>query len=333
MTTTTPADGTVDLAVEPLPLPRSFEISHMTIETVDIVRLTLGDTGDGHTGDGEIAADLGYGQDATVIGTEAAAMARAVSARGRLALAELVAALDEVGEHASGPARMLVEMAFLDRAARRAGVPVWRLLDLPAPGTVRLLHTVPIGEEIPAGTRPVKIKLGGPDDDVVLRGLVGVPGPIILDVNRGWGAEDWARLRDLVADIAPAVLEDPVHDRGLLAEVRAALPDTQVILDEGVDTVADVEAAVAVADGANTKLMRLGGLLPGHRVLTDLGARGATRMLGCFLEPPRAIAYAAQLVGLCEWTDLDGHFWLTGDPSVMSYRLDSRAPGVPRIAY
>lgn len=333
MTTTIPADGTVDLTVEPLLLPRSFEISHMTIETVDIVRLTLGDTGDGHVGDGEIAADLGYGQDATVIGAEAAAMARAVAGRGQLTPAELVATLDQVGEQVSGPARMLVEMAFLDRAARRAGVPVWRLLDLPEPGTVRLLHTVPIGEEIPAGTRPVKIKLGGHDDDVVLRGLVDVPGPIILDVNRGWGARDWVRLRDLVTEIAPEVLEDPVRDRDLLAEVRAALPNTKVILDECVDTVADVEAAVAVADGANTKLMRLGGLLPGHRVLTDLGARGATRMLGCFLEPPRAIAYAAQLVGLCEWTDLDGHFWLTGDPSVMSYRLDSSAPGVPRIAY
>jgi L-alanine-DL-glutamate epimerase-like enolase superfamily enzyme len=333
MTTTSLADGAITVAVEPLRLPRSFEISHMTIETVDIIRLTVGDTGDGHTGGGEIGADLGYGQDARVIAEEASAMAGAVAARGPLESDRLFAALLDAGASVSGPARMLVEMAFLDRAARRAGVPVWRLLDLPEPGEVRLLHTVPIGEEIPADIRPVKIKLGGVADDAVLRGLVGVPGPVILDVNRGWGPEDWARLRGLVAEIAPAVLEDPVRDRDLLAEVRAALPDTAVILDEGVNTVADVEAAVAVADGANTKLMRLGGLLPGRRVLTDLGDRGATRMLGCFLEPPRAIAYAAQLAGLCEWTDLDGHFWLTDDPSVMSYRLDSSAPGVPRIAY
>ncbi|MGI5500373.1 enolase C-terminal domain-like protein [Lentzea sp. CA-135723] len=321
---------TIDVSVEPLPLRRSFEISHMTIESVDIVRLVV--SGDGESGLGEIAADLGYGQDSRQIAQEAAALAAQVDARGPRTTAELCAALLAAGDLASGPARMLVEMAFLDRAAKQAGVPVWRLVDLPEPGEVRLLHTVPIGEEIPAAVRPVKIKLGGRDDDAVLAGLVGVPGPVILDVNCGWDAADWQRLRAVVTEIAPAVLEDPVRDRSLLAEIRAALPGTAVILDEGVNTAADVAAAIAIADGANTKLMRLGGLLPGRAVLTDLAERGATRMLGCFLEPPRAIAYAAQVAGLCDWTDLDGHFWLVDTEPVMSYRLDSSAPGVPVIA-
>lgn len=320
----------IGVTVAPLPLRRSFEISHMTIESVDIVGLTV--SGGGESGYGEIAADLGYGQDAQLIAEEAAALAAAVDARGPRGTDELCAALLGTGEQASGPARMLVEMAFLDRAAKRAGVPVWRLIGLPEPGEVRLLHTVPIGEEIPATVRPVKIKLGGRDDDEVLARLVGVPGPVILDVNCGWDADDWRRLRGLIATIAPAVLEDPVRDRSLLGEIRAALPDTAVILDEGVNTPADVAAAVAVSDGANTKLMRLGGLLPGREVLTDLAERGATRMLGCFLEPPRAIAYSAQIAGLCDWTDLDGHFWLVDTEPVMSYRLDSSAPGVPRIA-
>ena len=64
-----------------------------------------------------------------------------------------------------------------------------------------------------------------------------------------------------------------------------------------------------------------------------LAAQGKTRMLGCFLEPPRSIAYAAQLNGLCDWTDLDGHFWLTEDPAVPAYRLDSTRPGIPTIDY
>lgn len=190
--------------MEPRRLTSSFQISHMTIETVDIVRLRLlsADGGEGEGGDdgeGEIAADLGYGQDGRAIAAEAEALARTLAGectatgdpvepiRTRLAKA----AADGV----SAPARMLVEMAFLDRAARRSGVPVWQLLGLPEPGRIRLLHTVPIGEEIPRDGRPLKIKLGGPDDEAVLRSLLGVDAPLILDANRGWDRADWERLR------------------------------------------------------------------------------------------------------------------------------------------
>ncbi|MFJ4186389.1 ATP-grasp domain-containing protein [Kitasatospora sp. NPDC089509] len=326
----------VSVTVEPRRLTSSFQISHMTIETVDIVRLRLL-SADGVDGEGEIAADLGYGQDGPAIAAEARELARTLAGectttgdpvepiRTRLAKA----AADGV----SAPARMLVEMAFLDRAARQAGVPVWRLLGLPEPGRIRLLHTVPIGEEIPRDGRPLKIKLGGSDDAAVLRSLTGVDAPLILDANRGWDRADWERLRPLVTELAPAVLEDPVRDPGLIPEIRAALPSTAVLLDEGVATPADAEFAVRVAGGLNVKLMRFGGLLPALAALTSATEQGAARMLGCFLEPPRAIAYAAQLAGLCDWSDLDGHFWVSDDPAVEQYTLDSSTPGIPRIAY
>ncbi|MFI5617754.1 ATP-grasp domain-containing protein [Streptomyces sp. NPDC051567] len=333
---TGPAAPEVVVTVEPRPLTSSFQISHMTIRTVDIVRLRLR-RAETTEGEGEIAADLGYGQDGRAIAAEAGALARVLAEecaatadalepiRSRLAKA----AADGVG----APARMLVEMAFLDRAARRAGVPVWHLLGLPEPGLVRLLHTVPIGEDIPLDGRPLKIKLGGAQDERVLRSLLGVDAPLILDANRGWDRADWERLRPLVSALAPAVLEDPVRDPRLIPEVRAALPGTAVLLDEGIATPADAEYAVRVADGLNVKLMRFGGLLPALTALSAATGQGAVRMLGCFLEPPRAIAYAAQLAGVCDWSDLDGHFWVSQDPAVPSYRLDSSAPGIPRIAY
>jgi hypothetical protein len=56
-------------------------------------------------------------------------------------------------------------------------------------------------------------------------------------------------------------------------------------------------------------------------------------MIGCYLEPPRAIAYAAQLAAMAEWIDLDGHFWYSAaHPVVSEFTLDSREPGIPRIA-
>ncbi|MFJ6610193.1 ATP-grasp domain-containing protein [Streptomyces sp. NPDC091289] len=332
----------VCVSLEPRPLTSSFRISHMTIETVDHLRLRL--LHDGRTvGEGEITADSGYGQDGPAIAAEAEALARTLAGscddvhhreHGSDPVAPLRAGLEKAAADGVGaPARMLVEMAFLDRAARRAGVPVWRLLGLPEPGRVRLLHTVPIGEDIPLDGRPLKIKLGGADDEQILRSLLGVPAPLILDANRGWDRQDWERLRPLLAELAPAVLEDPVRDPALLPAIRAALPGTAIVLDEGIASAEDAAFAVGTAGGLNVKLMRFGGILPALDALTDATERGAARMLGCFLEPPRAIAYAAQLAGLCDWSDLDGHFWVGDDRPVPSYELDSDAPGIPRIAY
>ncbi|MFI9778711.1 enolase C-terminal domain-like protein [Streptomyces sp. NPDC051956] len=331
--TTAAATAAVRVTVEPTPLVRPFQVSHMTTEAVDVVTLRLADHG--ASGLGEISADPGYDQDGPAIAAEAGELARALAGEPGVDAPDRLADLIGAAENTvSGPARTLVEMAFLDRAARRAGVPVWKLLGLPEPGLVQLMHTVPIGDPIPADPGgPLKIKLGGPDDAAVLRALLDVPGELILDVNRGWSQDDWHALRPLVTRLAPAVLEDPVDRPELLAEVRAALPDTAVVLDETVATRADVERAAATADGANIKLMKIGGLLPAIEALDRLTARSATKMLGCYLEPPRSIAYAAQLAGVCDWTDLDGHFWLITEPAVMSYRLDSSRPGIPAIAH
>jgi L-alanine-DL-glutamate epimerase-like enolase superfamily enzyme len=322
----------VETRVLSQPLVRPFQVSHLTTRTVDIVTLMLSADGE-VTGLGEISADAGYGQDGADIAGEARQLATVLAADpGNVEPRVLSARLAEAAAHTSGCALMLVEMAFLDRAARRRGVPVWRLLGLPEPGLVRLVTTVPIGDQLPAAG-PLKIKLGSAGDEAMLRRLRTVSGPVILDVNRGWGRAEWLALRDLVAELAPAVLEDPVHDAALLPEVRAALPATAIVLDEGIGCQDDVERAARTAGGANIKVMKLGGLFPALRALEHLGRSGATRMLGCYLEPARAIAYAAQLNGTADWTDLDGHFWVSPDhPAVTEYRLDSTVPGVPTIA-
>jgi L-alanine-DL-glutamate epimerase-like enolase superfamily enzyme len=228
---------------------------------------------------------------------------------------------------------MLTEMALLDRAARHAACPVWRLLGLPDPGCVQLLNTVTIGDDVTVSARPLKVKLGFDGDAAVLARLIGRPGPILLDVNEGWDRAAWLQVRHLVAELSPAVLEDPTSDSALLAEIRAELPGTRIVLDECVHCPADIERAAAQADGANVKAMRMGGLLPAIRALRFLRERGRVCMIGSFLEPRRSVAYCAQLNGLSDWTDLDGHFWISGDKPVPRYRLDSSRPGIPEIAY
>lgn len=151
-------------------------------------------------------------------------------------------------------------------------------------------------------------------------------------MNRGWSREDWTAICPLVTRIAPTVLEDPVADLDLLSEIRSALPGTAVLLDEGIDDRTSLERVLEIADGVNVKVTRFGGLLPARRALERLAAAGARKMLGCTIEPSRAIAYAAQLACLCDWTDLDGHLWLTPGPTPSTLRLDSSRPGIPQLA-
>jgi len=322
---------TFEVGLRALPLVQPFQVSHMTTETVDIITLRLLDPQGAEAGRGEISADAGHGQDGPAIAGQARELTAALAADPGIDDPARIEAALAAASGVSGCVRTLVEMAFLDRAARLRGEPVWALLRLPEPGEVRLMTTVPINEELPSSGL-LKIKLGGPGDAAVLRRLAAVDGPIVLDVNRGWGEAEWTTLAPLVAALAPAVIEDPVNDPGLLPRVRAALPRTAVVLDEGIAGQADVEHAIEVAGGANVKVMKLGGLFPARQALTRLAQAGATRMLGCYLEPPRAIAYSAQLAGLADWTDLDGHFWLCDDPKATRFRLGG-GPGIPNLVY
>lgn len=323
----------VEVTVTVQELERDFRVSHAITSRVHLLRLTVGGDGGPH-GVGEISADAAYGQDASVIERQARSIALDVAAMADVAHpAAIESRLEEHGSGACGPARLLVEMAILDRAARKAGQPVWRLLGLPDPGRVQLLHTVPMGEDAAVAARPLKVKLGDDQDAEIIASLVGRKGPILLDVNEGWDRSAWNRVANLVEQLAPAVLEDPTADPSLLGEIRERLPATRVVLDESVHDQLDVERAARLADGANIKVMRIGGLFPAIRSLRYLQERGLTRMLGSFLEPARAIAYAAQLNGLVDWADLDGHFWITRDRPVMHYRLNSSCPGIPEIAY
>jgi L-Ala-D/L-Glu epimerase len=90
-------------------------------------------------------------------------------------------------------------------------------------------------------------------------------------------------------------------------------------------------AALERADGANVKLAKMGGLLAARDSLERVAKAGGRTMLGCFVEPPSTIAYAAQLAGLAGWTDLDGHLLLVGGPVPPRLALDADRPGRPEF--
>lgn len=325
----------IDLSIEQETLAQPFRVSHTTIRTASIVRLTLRD-GD-HAGLGEVSAGPGLAHDdPDEVAVEARRLAGRLAAKGGPGSPEQLAVELELARAAGCPpvALMLVEMSFLDLLATRAGLPLWRLLALPTPPEIRLWHTVSLGEPVPHGRGRLKVKLGGPRDAEMLTQLRALSrdAEVIVDVNRGWTRARWPALREPLRAAGLTAVEDPVADASLLPEVRAALPDTPVLLDEGISDLVAVERAADAADGANVKVTRFGGLMESRRALERLRARGKLAMLGCFIEPPRAIAFAAQLAGLADWTDLDGHLVLESGARTPNVRLDIDGIGIPRLA-
>jgi L-Ala-D/L-Glu epimerase / N-acetyl-D-glutamate racemase len=329
----------VELTAEVLrhPLVRPFRAAGKTVETLETARLRLLAPDGSIAGEGEVASDAWLQRDPGGIARDAYGLAGGLLEHSAaISGADVEAALHRAAPEVSAEARTLVEMTFLDHVARRSGLPVWRVVGLPEPAPVQLFQTVPVGER-PPQTGPLKVKLGGPEDVAILRDLAAVHRragkrePLVIDVNRGWTHDDWTSMAALVARIAPTVLEDPVEDLDLLPEIRSALPGTTILLDEGTDDGTSLEHALEIADGVNIKMTRFGGLLPARRALERVTSAGARAMLGCTIEPPRAIAYAAQLARLCDWADLDGHLWLEPEPALSTLRLDSSRPGIPRL--
>jgi L-alanine-DL-glutamate epimerase-like enolase superfamily enzyme len=194
-----------------------------------------------------------------------------------------------------------VDLALWDRAARRAGVPLARLLAPGAPATVPVNAT--IGAEDRAGAAEaaaaaaaagygcVKVKVGVGDDAgriAAVRAAVGPDVAIRADANGAWGspAEALANLRAL----APAGLElceEPVHGVEALRAVRAGSP-VAIAMDE---TAAEPGAAAAGAvDAVCLKIARCGGI--GGLLAEAAAARaaGASVYVASTFDGPAGIA-------------------------------------------
>lgn len=321
--------------VEQRRLARPLAVSHTEVTEITVLGLSLASAGT--RGSGEVALGPWSTEQPAAVLRAATAITAAVTAfAGPVGAGDVDRELHAAERRGAPPtARLLAEMALLDWVALRAGLPVWRLLDLPRPEPIRIAHTLSRGEAVQPGSgRPLKVKLGGRDDEAVLerlRPLAEAGVEVVVDVNRGWDEAALRRVLPLLREIPLAALEDPVADRALLALIRRELPGLPLLLDEGVRTVAAAQDAARDADGANVKLLKFGGLLRSRDALVRLAELGARRMLGCFVEPPRAIAYAGLLAGLAHWTDLDGHLFIEGGETPDELRLDADHPGLPRL--
>jgi L-alanine-DL-glutamate epimerase-like enolase superfamily enzyme len=234
-----------------------------------------------------------------------------------------------------------VDTALLDLQARRAGVPLVRLLGI---RRGRLLTSVTLGIDDPRetldrarrfldqGFRALKIKVGEDweADAGVVHRLRRACGPGILiraDANQGYSPGTAIRFLAAVEDADLELLEQPTpaDDLDGLARVTRAskvpiMADESVLDAGGAQRVADRRAAPLL----NIKLMKAGGVHAALAIGRTAESGGLRAMIGCMDESRIGIAAALHFALACapvDRADLDGHLDLADDVAEGGVRI------------
>lgn len=228
---------------------------------------------------------------------------------------------DALGNH--GGAKMGLDTALHDLAAKAQGVPVWQLIGTSAqlPPTDYSLGiddpaTVAERARRVAHFPALKIKVGGPSDIETLEAVRGVfSGPLRVDANTAWEPEQAAALIPELERLGVELVEQPFKARMLpqlrwLRE-RSSLP---IMADESAVFVEDLPMLEGVVDGVVVKLAKVGGIGPALRQIRLARELGLKLMLGCMVESSVGIAAAAMVASEVDWLDLDGNLLLADDP-------------------
>ena len=223
-------------------------------------------------------------------------------------------------------AKSAVSAALHDLAARRLGVPLYRMLGLDPAHAPRSSYTIPITTDDDAlhralddaGPYPVlKVKLGGPRDADTIAGVrASAPDKILrVDANAAWTPKHALHMIDVLLDYDVELVEQPVaaHDIEGLRFVRERSP-LPIIADESCLVATDVPRLAGAVDGINLKLAKCGGLREAMRIIATARAHDMAVMAGCMVETSLGITSAAHLAPLLDYADLDGAALLAHDP-------------------
>ncbi len=229
-------------------------------------------------------------------------------------------------DNAPAPAKTALDLAFHDRLAKKRGIPLYKLLQLPKPKVMPTAFTISIASptEMAKIAREnarypvIKLKLGT-QDDVARVAAVRSARPdarIYVDANAAWSPEEAVRQIHALEPYRLELIEQPTAKDDIEGMGYAqAHTRTPLVADESVRTLADVEAlAKAGVRGINLKLMKIGGLVPALKMLRRGKELGMKIMLGCMSETALGITAMAHLTALADWVDLDAPLLVKNQP-------------------
>ena len=289
-----------------------------------VVRVTVTDD-DGLTGWGEAAPSRHYGETADTVVAALPAYAAVIEGASAWSLEALEHAMAKALRF-NFSARAAVSAALHDLAAKRLGVPLWRMWGLDPAKAPLSSYTIGIAADEAtlrqrvqeAAAYPVlKVKLGSPNDEEII-GTVrdAAPDKILrVDANAAWTAKHALNMIELLVDCDVEFVEQPLppHDLEGLRFVRERSP-LPIIADESCLVASDVPKLAGIVDGVNLKLSKCGGLREALKIIHVARAHGMIVMAGCMIETSLGITAAAHLAPLLDYADLDGAALLAADP-------------------
>ncbi|UJA20047.1 mandelate racemase/muconate lactonizing enzyme family protein [Thermoleophilia bacterium SCSIO 60948] len=231
----------------------------------------------------------------TLVGSEVESDRRWVGAR--------MAAIE--AECALHPAvRAALETALSDLAAKRSGVPLWRLLSGERPHPVVVNATLAAGdpetvatraaERVAKGFTTLKLKLGlARELDIAVvaavREACGETVRIRIDANEAWTVDEASGMLEALAPLELELVEQPVAGLEAMAELRRRT-GARLAADESVTDRAGADRAVELGacEAATVKLSKVGGITPALEI-----ARRLPIYLSSALDGPVGIAAAA----------------------------------------
>jgi L-alanine-DL-glutamate epimerase-like enolase superfamily enzyme len=294
---------------------RTFAIARSSADAFERVVFEM--EAGGITGRGEAAPTSYYGQDADIVATalEDVEIGDPWDIEGTLVRnAKLppsaIAALDN---------------ALHDLAAKRLGVPVYRLLGLAKPEPVSA-YTLGIADRETTITEAerlrefpiLKVKVGGWKDVETLRAVREASGADLwVDANEAFSPEEAIDVVTALKEIGVRMIEQPVPASAgpeALGRVTEAASPVPVMADESSIEARDVPALAGYVSGVNVKFAKCGGIRRALEMIHLARAHGMLVMLGCMVETSLGISAAAHISGLVDFVDLDGAMLLADDP-------------------
>ena len=303
-----------------------------------VVRVTV--TGDdGITGWGEAAPSKHYGETADTVTAVMPLLAAVLEGADGWSLEALEHAMAKAIRF-NASARAAVSAALHDLAAKRLGVPLYRVWGLDPAASPPTSFTIGIAPDEAtlrvrvqeAASYPVlKIKLGSSWDDRIIRVVREMePGKLLrVDANAAWTPKHALRMIPMLQDHGVEFVEQPLpaHEvEGLrFVRERSALP---IIADESCLVSSDIPTLAGAVDGINIKLAKCGGLREALRMVATARAHGMSVMCGCMVESSLGITAAAHVAPLLDYADLDGAALVENDPYVGA-RIEGGAIALP----
>ncbi len=200
------------------------------------------------------------------------------------------------------PAVSAIDLALWDLEARRAGVPVWRLLTDDEPGAIKVNATIAAADRAgaaaaaaaarEAGYGCVKVKVGLGDDAgrlAAVRAAAGLSMAIRIDANGAWTVEEAIASLRALEPAGIELCEEPVHGLDPIAAVHGAT-NVAIALDESGALPGALQRRVA--DAACLKVSASGGLTGLLAGATTARAAGYDVYLASTLDGPLGIAAA-----------------------------------------